>query len=144
MGLLSHLSRFGGCRSGSVGVEMAFVLPVFAGFCLGTMELGRLYWIRSSLQFAVEETTRYAMAHGGATATYLKTKAAESFGAVSYGDLTIGVCGDTQDGDHFVTVTARYSFDSMTGLIPIEAMTLEGKSRVPLLDTDEELKPACS
>jgi Flp pilus assembly protein TadG len=123
---------------------MAFVLPVFAGFCVGTMELGRLYWIRSSLQYAVEETTRYAMAHSGATATFLKKRAAERFGAVSYGDLTVDVCGDTKDGDHFVTVTAHYNFDSLTGLIPIEAMTLEGKSRVPLLDTADELKPSCS
>lgn len=133
MSWLSGLRRFARCRSGAAGIEAAFVLPVFVSFCLGTMEFGRMFWIRSSLQFAVEEAARYALAHPDVADKYLQDLAAKRFGDVAYGALKITVTRDTVGDDSFVTVDATYSFEFMTALIPSDPMTLEGKSRVPLI-----------
>jgi Flp pilus assembly protein TadG len=130
---LSDLWRFARCRCGAAGIEAAFVIPVFASFCLGTMEFGRMFWIRSSLQFAAEEAARYALAHPDVTDKYLQDFTAKRFGDVSYGALKITVTRDTVDDDSFVTVDATYDFEFVTSFIPADPMTLEGKSRVPLI-----------
>lgn len=52
----------GGDTRGAAAVEFALVFPVFLMFVLGIMEIGRAFWVRSSLQFAVEEAARMAMA----------------------------------------------------------------------------------
>src|SRR5206468_11546086 len=53
-------------RGGNTAVEFALLLPVVAAFMLGILELGRMFYHRSTLEHAVEETGRYAMAHAEA------------------------------------------------------------------------------
>ena len=48
------------CGRGTVAVESAFVLPVLLLSLLGTVELGRLAWTQSALNFAVQESARCA------------------------------------------------------------------------------------
>lgn len=49
-------------RSGTSAIEFAIIAPVFFLFMMGIFEFGRLFWIQVSLQHAVEQTARYAMA----------------------------------------------------------------------------------
>ena len=127
-----------------MAVEAAFVLPVFLVFCLGTVEFGRLYWIRNSLQYSAEQTGRYAIAHEDSSASDLESVMAGDFGSVANGALNVNVCGDTQGSDNYVTITATYQFDFLTGLVPLRPLTLEGKSRVPLFARKTPLTPTCS
>ena len=83
MKVLTGLSRLYCCRSGAMAVEAAFVLPVFLVFCLGTVEFGRLYWIRNSLQYSAEQTGRYAIAHEDSSASDLESVMAGDFGSVA-------------------------------------------------------------
>lgn len=46
---------------GAVAVEFALTVPFFLIFVIALIDFGRLFWIKSSMQFAVEETARYAM-----------------------------------------------------------------------------------
>jgi Flp pilus assembly protein TadG len=50
-----------GCEQASTAVESAFVLPVLLLLLLGGMEVARLAWERSALQFAVQEAARCAV-----------------------------------------------------------------------------------
>lgn len=143
MSFISYFLRFARCQCGAAAVEAAFVLPIFLVLCLGTAEFGRLYWVRSSLQYAADETGRYAMAHSASTASDLQKKASNSFDGVSSGSLSVVVCGDTSSGDNFVTITLTSNFNSLTGLVPISGLTLKGQSRVPLLNRSAPLSPAC-
>lgn len=56
-GLVSRLAR---CRRGNAAVEAAFVLPLLLLMLLGFIELGRLAWTKSALDFAVQEAARCA------------------------------------------------------------------------------------
>lgn len=58
--LPDRVSKLWLCRRGSAAVQSAFVLPLFLLALLGTIEMGRLAWAQSALNFAVQETTRCA------------------------------------------------------------------------------------
>jgi Flp pilus assembly protein TadG len=144
MRVLSEFSRLCQSPRGALAIEAAFVLPVFLAFCLGTVEFGRLYWIRNSLQYSAEQAGRYALAHEDSSASDLQSVMTGDFGSVAHGTLNVNVCGDTQDGNNYVTIKATYQFDFLTGLVPIKPVTLEGKSRVPLFARKTPLTPVCS
>lgn len=52
--------RIRACPSGTVAVEAAFILPLLLLALLGTLEIGRLAWTQSALNFAVQEAARCA------------------------------------------------------------------------------------
>ena len=120
------------------------MVPVFLLFCIGVVEFGRLYWLRNSLQYSVEQASRYAIAHEDSSASDLQSVAADDFGGVANGALNVAVCGDTVGGNHFVTIKATYRFAFLTGLVPLDPMTLEGTSRVPLFARKTSVTPACT
>lgn len=51
---------FGPDTAGATAVETAFVLPVMLLLLLGVIELGRLAWTRTALEYAVQEAARCA------------------------------------------------------------------------------------
>ncbi len=87
------------CRRGSVAVETAFILPLLLLSLLGAIEVGRLTWTHSALNFAVQESARCAAVRkdicGSATATAAfaaaKVKAA-NIPATAF-SLSIETCG---------------------------------------------------
>jgi Flp pilus assembly protein TadG len=66
-------------RRGSMAVQFALVAPALLMLLFGIIEVGRMVWTRSSLQYATEQAGRYAMVKKGATseqiANYLKSRA---------------------------------------------------------------------
>jgi Flp pilus assembly protein TadG len=130
--------------AGAVIVEAAFIVPIFLLFCMGAAEFGRLYWIRNSLQYSVDQVARYALAHKDATASDLRNRTAVAFGKIAPGGPNVNVCGDNAAGDNFVTITATYQFRFLGGFVSAGGMTLRGRSRVPLIGRETQLTPACS
>ena len=59
------------CRStsGAAAAEFALLLPIILMFVFALYEFGRVYWIQNTLQFAAEETARWAMATNPACTT---------------------------------------------------------------------------
>jgi Flp pilus assembly protein TadG len=110
-------------------VEFALIAPVLFMILLGTLELGRLFWIRNSLQFAVEEAGRYAMVDATATYTSIHDEAKNRLPSL---EVDIVVVPDTAGGISFITVTATYQFEFLSGLLPVGTLVLSGKSRVPV------------
>lgn len=62
------------CRAGATAIEAAFALPVLFLLLLGMLEMGRLSWTQSALNFAVEEAARCASLASTACATADATK----------------------------------------------------------------------
>ena len=58
-------TRPGLCRStdGAAAVEFAVLLPAILLIIFSLYLFGRVYWIQNTLQFAAEETARWAMAN---------------------------------------------------------------------------------
>jgi len=60
-GALSRLRSLGGARSGATAVEFALIAPALLLMLLGLVEVGRAFWIKSALDFAVQEAARCAV-----------------------------------------------------------------------------------
>ena len=109
---------------------MPLVLLVF-----GTLEFGHAYWVRSMLQFAVEEAGRYAMAHTSATTTQVAAVASAKLAGfgLTAGSLTVQATASSSGGVNYMSVTAQYQYSFATSLIPVSPLTLSSQSKVPLV-----------
>ena len=114
---LRDLRRLRGDRRGATAVEFALICPVLFAALLGLIEVGRLGWTQSSLQFAVEEAARCASIRAdicgtaAQTASYAASRApAPQIRAAAF-TRTTEACG--------VQVRARLSYAFVAkGLLP--------------------------
>jgi len=115
---------------GSVVVEFAILAPFFLIIALGVIDFGRLFWVKSTMQFAVEQTARYAMVNPDATTAALEAYAA-SEGATLSG-VTYTATTSASGGVNFRTIQATYVFSFLIPIIPLGGITLAAKSSTPV------------
>ncbi len=122
-------------RSGATAVEFALVAPVFLIMAIGIFEMGRAMWIKSSMQYAVEETTRYAIVNPTASATTLQTYATSTLTDMGFGysgGVTFTATETSSGGVTYKQILGTYSFSVLVPLVPFPDVTLNAKSRVPV------------
>lgn len=119
---------------GATAVEFALVAPVFLLFVLGIMDLGRLFYIKNIMQYAVEQAARHAMVNPTITQTALETFA-ENQAATLFSDITFSADApgtDVAGGVTYRTITADYTFSYMLPLMPAGDVPLNVISRTPV------------
>ncbi len=133
--LVRRLIGFGRADDGGSAIELAFVIPILLLFIMGTVEFGRAWWVRNTLQYATEEAARYAMTHVSATVADLQARVAASVAGVDSDDVDVSVTTDIVGSTSFVTIQAEYTFTFLTLISTAfsEPLTLTGRSRVPLI-----------
>ena len=114
---------------GAITVEFAIAAPVFLIFVMGLIDFGRLYWIKSTMQFAVEQTARYAMVNPSVTTAALETYAA---GESTIDGITFSATTSATGGINFRTITASYTFSFMIPIVPTGDINLAAKSSTPV------------
>ncbi len=122
-------------RDGATAVEFAVILPLFFVLVFTSIEFARFYWVRSTVQFAVEEAARYAMVSGGDDAAITK-RARDRASTLDQKSLTVEVERDVSGGVSYVAVEARYDWPSaaFTGFFPSDLRYATGRARVPLVN----------
>ena len=98
-------------REGTAAIEMAFAVPIFALIILGVMEVGRLLWAQSALNYSVEKGARCLLV-GACDTSSAQTAAATASGygfAASVFTATTAACGNQ--------VTATYTYNFMSYVI---------------------------
>ncbi|WP_448205115.1 TadE/TadG family type IV pilus assembly protein [Azospirillum sp. sgz302134] len=122
-------------RDGSTAVEFAIAVPVFLALLFGTVEFGRYFWARNTIQYAAEEGARYAMV-SGATDAQITARVQDRASPLNTGGLTIGVQRETVGGVTYVVIDTRYNWASaaFTGFFPASLRVASGRARVPLLN----------
>ena len=117
-------------RRGASAVEFALALPILILTVLGTIEFGRAFWTRSTLQTATEDAGRYAMTRTGLSngqiESYLRTRT----GAVDPDAVTVVVGTDVDSGVTFVTITATTPL-AFSAFLKLPSVTLQARTRVP-------------
>lgn len=133
MTFFATLRRFTkGKRStrGATAVEFALVAPVFLLFVLGIIDFGRLFWVKNMMQYATEQTARYAMVTPSASLSALEAYADDQASGMVDG-ITFVAATETIDDIDYRTITASYSFEFMMPLIG-STLALSAKSRTPV------------
>ena len=122
------------CRLGATAVEFAIVMPIFLAMVLGVIEMSRALWIKATMQYAAEQTTRYFMVNNTKTTTELETYAQARFlemGMASIvADVTYAATQDTSTTPDNMTITLTYSFEALVSLIPVPDVTLSATANV--------------
>jgi len=130
--MLAGLIRLWRDERGGSMIEIAFALPVFATLLLGSLEFGRLFFTWSTIQYATEQTGRFAMAKPASTADELSSHLRENLPGVVASGVTITVTPETDSGLNYVVIVARVHF-AFISILPINALDIEGRSRVPMV-----------
>jgi Flp pilus assembly protein TadG len=120
------------CDRGVAALEFAIVAPVLMLLLVAVMEFGRMYWVRDSVQYATEQTARWAIVNTAATDSQLKARALAQFDDVSAGTPVVSVGHETVNGLSFLTVTITYNFQFLVDFAGVGKLPLRGESRVPL------------
>lgn len=130
-GLKKKAKAFFSSRRGATAVEFGIVFPLFLIMTLGIMEMGRAMWIKSSMQYAVERTTRYYMVNNTKTTAELVTYADGELDAVgvTYA-VTFAAALDTSTDPDTMTVTGSYLFQVLATIVPFPDVTLTVQSSV--------------
>jgi Flp pilus assembly protein TadG len=119
-------------RGGAI-LEFAILAPVLFTILFGFLEMGRMFYIRQSLEYATEEAARYYMLNpttdSGNVTTKLRSTMAGGMGpsvSVAYADTT------NCNGSAAVTctqITATYNYAPAVGFLSIAAQTLTAKAQ---------------
>lgn len=121
------------CLRGATAVEFALIAPILLTFLLGVIEASRAMWIKSSMQYAVEETTRFAMVNTGATTAALESLALAKVPGLSVApDIAFTAVSSSSGGKNYMTVSASYDFNTVVPLVNVLSITLTASSKVPL------------
>ncbi|TCS64018.1 TadE/TadG family type IV pilus assembly protein [Varunaivibrio sulfuroxidans] len=118
---------------GATAVEFALVAPVFLMFVLGLVDFGRVYWIKSTMQYAVEQTARYAMVNPTATNTTLTTYAVSQVNGLDPSGITFNAADSTVSGTAFKTITASYTYTFSIPFVTLADAVLSAKSSAPVV-----------
>ena len=121
-------------RRGAAAAEFALILPILLLMVFGVIEFGRMFWIKNSIQFAVEEAGRYAMVNASATSGELEAYAESKIYGMDPSDITFTITSESSGGTDFVSITGTYQFVTLIPVIPIDPIDLDAKSRVPLIE----------
>jgi Flp pilus assembly protein TadG len=130
--MMSRLLRMLRDRRGVSAVEFAFAMPVLIMMLIGVFEFGRLFWTWTTLQYAAEQTGRFAMSNPTATPAELTTYLKSKLPGVKSTSVAINVSPETVDGINYMVIVTRFNF-SFLSLLPINQVDLEGRSRVPMV-----------
>ncbi len=133
-------AAFSGCRMGATAVEFAIVAPVFLVMTLGVVEVGRVLWIKATMQHAVEQTTRYFMVNNAACTsslstciTTLQTYATSRFGesGMDTSGFSVTAAETTISSTVYMGIAATYSYTPLIEIVEFPDVTLSALARVP-------------
>ena len=118
-------------ESGVAAVEFAIVAPVFLMLVMGIIDFGRIYFIKSSMQYVVEQAARHAMVNQSISATDLNAFADTEAASVGLSGAAFTSTPDNSGAINFMTITGTYTFNFITPLVGT-TLTLDAKSATPI------------
>lgn len=118
---------------GVTAVEFAFIAPIFLGFLFVLFDLGRVYLLRSSLDYALSEAGRYALVHTSATDAQLVSQVTSAFHGGSSSNLQVTSSTQTLNGQSYHVMTASYPAASIvSGFMHRGNVTLTSTASIPI------------
>jgi Flp pilus assembly protein TadG len=117
------------CRGGAA-IEFAILAPVLFTILLGTVEMGRMFYVRQALEYATEQAARYYMVTPGATTSgvqgYLQSQMAGGMG----NNVTVSIYDDcSANGVLCKRIHATYSFTFVAAFLGLSGMTMSANAQ---------------
>ena len=127
------LARLSADRRGGAIIEFAILGPVLFTMLLGAIDVGRMFYVRQSLEYATEQAARYySLNPTSATSTITTYLQGQMVGGMG-GSVTVGYTDTTNcNSNSAVTctlITANYTFAFIAGYLGMGSKTLRAKSQ---------------
>lgn len=119
--IIKACTRYGSRTDGATAVEFGFVSLAFFMLLFMVFETCRFFFVFNMMQYAAEETTRYAMVTENPTDQELRDFYLEQIPTVALADkddINTDVEYDSADDIDFVRVSANYNYDAMGVFLP--------------------------
>ena len=126
-------SRFWCNNDGAAAVEMAFAVPIFIFFLLGTVGFGHAFWVYNSLQYAVDHGGRYTMLHPSAPDTEIANAVRNNVYGINTSSLTITITSDTTGLVDYRTIALSYNYNFLSGTVSFLPSFLTARVTVPTI-----------
>lgn len=134
--MFTNLKRYISDQQGTTAIEFGLIGIMFIMLIAGIFEVGRLYYTWNTFQYAVENTTRYALVQNNINEEELREYAySQMLGLASDPDsVSVTVAEETSGSIDFVRVSGTYRFRTITAILPdaFSEITLEASSRLPV------------
>ncbi|MCK5284106.1 MAG: pilus assembly protein [Alphaproteobacteria bacterium] len=119
--ICSFLNHYKNNKNGVVSIEFALVAIPFLLLIFGVMEAGRLVWTMNGVQYAIEETGRYASLNSDTLnenlQDYAKEKLLDMFVSATPLQVTSSIV--MSNGVDFVQIDGNYTHTTMLdGILP--------------------------
>jgi Flp pilus assembly protein TadG len=119
-------------RRGNAILEFAIVGPLLLTLMLGTIDVGRMFYIRQSLEYATEEAARYYALNPSAASSditsFLQGRMAGGMGGgISVGYADTANC-NSNSAVTCTMISASYSFSFIVGYLGLGTRVLEAKA----------------
>ena len=131
--MLRFIKRFRAHNSGATTIEFAISFIVFVTTLFAVLEFGRIYWLRASLQEAVNVAGRYVLLNASATDAQIRTQVTNSAAGLVTANITTTITSPTISGVNYKTIISTYPLPMMTYIMPGDSYTLTGTATVPLV-----------
>ena len=120
-------------RRGGAGIEFALLAPALFALVLGTIDVGRMFYVRQGLEYATEQAARYyALNPNNATSditSYLQGQMAGGMGAsVSVAYTDTASC-NSKANITCTLISATYTFNFIVGYLGLGSKTLRAKAQ---------------
>ena len=127
------LCRLARNDSGAAFIEFAIAGPIVILALIGCIEFGRYFWIRNTLEYAVEEAGRYAILNKTASSTDIQTQVRNKVMGVTPSSISVAVVDATGSNVTYRTITATSPNISLVGgILPVLSLKLSAQTRVPV------------
>jgi Flp pilus assembly protein TadG len=127
------LPRLTGDLSGGAAIEYAVTAPFLFTLILGSVDVGRMFYVRQGLEYATEQAARYYMLNptiaSSSVTTYLQGQMPGGMGSnvtVSYTDTTS--C-NSMSSVTCTKIQASYSFTFIAGYLGLGTKTLTASAQ---------------
>ncbi|MCW5744624.1 MAG: pilus assembly protein [Alphaproteobacteria bacterium] len=135
--MIRFLRRLRRNSDGTSLIEFAIVGPVVLMAIIGCVEFGRFFWIRNTLEHAVEEAGRYAIINKTATSAQIQTQVRNRVMGVDPSTIVVTVTSAAGTGVTYKTIYATTSSGTVSfvsGFLPVKSMKMEATTRVVVGD----------
>lgn len=140
--VFSMIKKFFRNESGTTAIEFGLVGIMFIMLIAGIFETGRLFYTLNAFQYAVENTTRYALVQNEINEEELREYAySQMMGLVSdQNDINVTISEETQGETNFVVVSGTYRFRTVTAILPdkFSSIPLDAVSRLPIPSSEPQ------
>jgi Flp pilus assembly protein TadG len=130
--MLNLLRRLRRNQSGTSMIEFGIAGPVVLMAIIGCVEFGRFFWIRNTLEHAVEEAGRYAVINKTASSTDIQTQVRSKVMGIDPTLIQVSVtdaAGPSVTYRTIVATTASGYVSLVGGFLPVTQMPLRAEMR---------------